>query len=249
MMFVRFLLLALFLSVGCGWPTVAPAPRDGLTDVQAEAYRALAHALSGYMNARAHDIELDLELAGILEEVLLHARSVEDEDWRRARTMLESELGAAKVPQDTVVPVWLLPSSSWHSRWDQGERLTGVCSLDDLISTYDIRVVRTSTLGSGHFDLSVPREVNGFALQNRIAEVPGVGSPISGWDSYARGNSYRVGEGVSIRPATRHGGWSLRVGLGWGDCPAGCISGRRYLFEVDADGETRLVNVTGDPLP
>ena len=43
---------------------------------------------SNYMNARANHIEVNLELAAILEEVLLHARAIEDPDWREGALCL-----------------------------------------------------------------------------------------------------------------------------------------------------------------
>jgi hypothetical protein len=58
-----------------------------------------------------------------------------------------------------------------------------------------------------------------------------------------------ISEDAWIRPEARVGGWKLDVGIGWGDCPAGCIEGRDYSIDVDASGAARLVKVTGDALP
>jgi hypothetical protein len=237
------------ILIGCGWPTVAPAPRDGLSAQQAEAYRALAHALSGYMNARASDVELDLALAGTVEDLLLHARAFEDADWQKGRAAFEMELGAAKVPQETAIDVWLDIDAPWRERWAQGEQRSGEPALDELLDTFEMRVVKLGAFAGGVFRLIAPRELNGFALENRIAEVPGIGGLIAGWDPYSWGNSFHVGYGAQVRPAVRRGGFCLRFGLGWGDCLAGCIHGRSYDFEIDGDGATRLVQVAGAPLP
>lgn len=245
---MRYFLLACVVLIGCGgWPTVEPAPRNDLTAEQTEAYRALAHALSNYMNARTSDLEVNLELAGILEEVLLHVRALEDEDWRRARTDFEQVFSGTKVPDKTVVTVMLKQDAPYLSRWGAGEQRSGEPVLDDLISKYDIKVQPRGIIVNNFFDLVVPREVNSYAFANQIAKAPGILFPSAGWDLYAWGNGFFLGDSVVIRPDTRPCGWKLWILVGWGDCPSGCINGRTYTFEIDTSGETRLVKVAGDP--
>lgn len=244
---MRSFLLACVVLMGCGgWPAVEPAPRNELTAEQSEAYRALAHALSNYMNARAANIDVNLELAGILEEVLLHARAFEDSDWRQARNQFEAGFSKARVPSNTVVTVTLTRDAPYSQRWAAGEQLSGDPVLDNLIRRYDIKVVNDRWLTA--FDLVVSREVNGYALGNQIAQARGILSPIAGWDMYAWGNSFRIGDSILVRPDARNGGWRLKIVVGWGDCPSGCTRARIYSFEIDTSGETRLVEVSGDPL-
>ena len=44
-------------------------------------------------------------------------------------------------------------------------------------------------------------------------------------------------------------GFQVIVELGWGDCPAGCISRHRWTYAVANDGSATLVSETGDPVP
>lgn len=44
-------------------------------------------------------------------------------------------------------------------------------------------------------------------------------------------------------------GWRVTITKGWGDCQAGCIERRTWVFEVDATGTVSLVDEFGDPLP
>ena len=43
-------------------------------------------------------------------------------------------------------------------------------------------------------------------------------------------------------------GWRVTVTIGWGDCQAGCISRRVWVYDVDPAGAVTLVEERGDPL-
>lgn len=45
------------------------------------------------------------------------------------------------------------------------------------------------------------------------------------------------------------GGFRIELTVGWGDCPAGCISRHVWTFEVSAAGQVSLVSETGDAVP
>jgi len=45
------------------------------------------------------------------------------------------------------------------------------------------------------------------------------------------------------------GGFRITITKGWGDCPAGCISKHRWIFEVTAAGAIALVDQSGDAPP
>ena len=44
-------------------------------------------------------------------------------------------------------------------------------------------------------------------------------------------------------------GWQVLIRIGWGDCPAGCISQHRWTYAVGGDGSIELVSEDGDPMP
>jgi len=44
-------------------------------------------------------------------------------------------------------------------------------------------------------------------------------------------------------------GYAIRITLGWGDCPAGCIYRHVWSYSVTPDGAVTLDSETGDPLP
>lgn len=98
------------------------------------------------------------------------------------------------------------------------------------------------------FQLVVPPEVNGYALEKQVARASGILFPIPGWDLYAWGNGFQLGDSFVVRPEVCNGGWKLGIWVGWGDCPAGCIHGRAYTFQIGTSGETHLVEVSGEAL-
>jgi hypothetical protein len=44
-------------------------------------------------------------------------------------------------------------------------------------------------------------------------------------------------------------GWQVVVRIGWGDCPAGCISEHQWTYAVSSTGAVDLVGESGDDLP
>jgi hypothetical protein len=58
-----------------------------------------------------------------------------------------------------------------------------------------------------------------------------------------------VGQGSWYEVAPAASGWSVTVQLGWGDCPAGCISRHTWEYAVGTDGTVSKVGETGDALP
>lgn len=45
------------------------------------------------------------------------------------------------------------------------------------------------------------------------------------------------------------GGYTVRITIGWGDCPAGCIERHEWRYGVSAAGAVTLLGESGDPLP
>jgi hypothetical protein len=44
-------------------------------------------------------------------------------------------------------------------------------------------------------------------------------------------------------------GWEIVIRIGWGDCPAGCISEHTWTYAVSPTGDVTLVDESGAPLP
>jgi hypothetical protein len=51
-----------------------------------------------------------------------------------------------------------------------------------------------------------------------------------------------------IEPAA-DGAFTVRITLGWGDCPAGCTNRHQWQYAVSSAGAVTLVGQSGDPLP
>ncbi len=51
-----------------------------------------------------------------------------------------------------------------------------------------------------------------------------------------------------VQPAA-DGGYAVRVWIGWGDCPAGCINHHEWQYTVSSSGTVKLAGELGDPLP
>jgi len=55
-------------------------------------------------------------------------------------------------------------------------------------------------------------------------------------------NAWWEGEAIAT-------GYAIRITIGWGDCPAGCINRHVWSYTVTPDGNATLDSETGDPLP
>jgi hypothetical protein len=49
--------------------------------------------------------------------------------------------------------------------------------------------------------------------------------------------------------ANDDGSYTVKVTLGWGDCPAGCINQHTWTYRVGRDGALNLLEESGIPLP
>jgi hypothetical protein len=45
------------------------------------------------------------------------------------------------------------------------------------------------------------------------------------------------------------GSYDIKLTVGWGDCPAGCINSHVWTFRVAPDGGVKLLKDEGDPVP
>jgi hypothetical protein len=58
-----------------------------------------------------------------------------------------------------------------------------------------------------------------------------------------------IGQAAWSEVSETDDGWEVVIYIGWGDCPAGCISEHRWTYAVSATGEVTLVDESGAPLP
>lgn len=56
-------------------------------------------------------------------------------------------------------------------------------------------------------------------------------------------------EAEPVDPQDPGQGWRVRVSVGWGDCPAGCIDRHTWVWAVGEDGQASLEAEEGTPLP
>jgi hypothetical protein len=52
-----------------------------------------------------------------------------------------------------------------------------------------------------------------------------------------------------VAPASGVGAFVVRINVGWGDCPAGCINGHTWTYAVLPDGTVNLQSEEGDVVP
>jgi hypothetical protein len=58
-----------------------------------------------------------------------------------------------------------------------------------------------------------------------------------------------IGQCCYYEAARGQEGFRVRITMGWGDCPAGCIDQHTWTYEVSHDGDIRLIGESGDPVP
>jgi hypothetical protein len=58
-----------------------------------------------------------------------------------------------------------------------------------------------------------------------------------------------IGQCCYYEAARGQDGYRVRITMGWGDCPAGCIEHHTWTFDVSDDGVIKQIGESGDPLP
>lgn len=58
-----------------------------------------------------------------------------------------------------------------------------------------------------------------------------------------------IGQAAWYRVSETGDGWAVTIRIGWGDCPAGCISEHIWTFSVARNGRVSATGDRGDPLP
>jgi hypothetical protein len=62
-------------------------------------------------------------------------------------------------------------------------------------------------------------------------------------------NPELIGQAAWYEVADKTDGWQVRIRIGWGDCPAGCIHQHVWTYAVTRGGAVSLVSEEGDPPP
>ena len=58
-----------------------------------------------------------------------------------------------------------------------------------------------------------------------------------------------IGQAAWYKVAETADGWTVTIRIGWGDCPAGCISQHLWTYAVTRGGRVTMTGERGDPVP
>ncbi len=246
-------LLALLGAVGCealggpDSPTVQRPDDTAIPDSVRALYRedagrlALRH-LQELQSPTPDQIELPAELVQSLYDALVW---VHNSTELAARDSVVTLYRIHTFPRPDVMRLAVAVShaADWGAAWKRGERLTGNPEVDTLLLRWDLTLGRYYVLSSLDFDLATllaSRPLNLFPLSDLFKPIHGV------WDAYPEGWG---GDGNDITAKPDADAWVLDYSVGYGDCPAGCLSHRFWTFRVARDGTVQFLGARGSPPP
>jgi hypothetical protein len=128
---------------------------------------------------------------------------------------------------------------TWVKKWRNGEMITGIKELDDLVNKYSITIKRSYKSFPMSFIMYAPQRNNLNALCLLFSKIQGV--------SFAEPNGY-MGDGNDITAVVGASKIVYTFTLGWGDCPAGCIASHFWEFEVSTNGNVKFNRSYGLPV-
>jgi hypothetical protein len=145
-------------------------------------------------------------------------------------------------PTTRSLMLWAAGSEAWVQRLARRELPTGEPTVDSLLSRYSLSVGSVYTMHDGDvlLTLGASEPLNVTALAPLFGGITGV--------RYSEPNG-PVGDGNDIQGSTNASAVRLAYSVGYGDCPAGCISRRFYNFSVQADGTVEYLGASGAPPP
>lgn len=226
------------------FPRIPPLQETRLPDETVAAYDEDAARLAlRYLERRKELAEWPIDIPDDLRSSL-----------RAALLRVASSAGA---PRDSVVELFGIHTFSrpalhelivsaeagagWIEAWREGRTLTGKEGIDRLIERWGLELVDFSDLGTTPWGvLRSERPLNLAALGREFERVSGV--------RFAEPNGI-AGDGNDITAEADAGAWRLSFSVGFGDCPAGCISRHFWHFRVGSDGSVAYEGSSGDPLP
>jgi hypothetical protein len=144
------------------------------------------------------------------------------------------------VPATGAMTVGVMSAAPWIDWWKRGSTVTYTLAIDTLMAKYGLRVQRFWTWPDGQsVTLLATRPMNMPALAPLFARVSGVRYA----EAFPTGGD--PGDASDIAALPMNGGWQLEFKMGWGDCPAGCISRHYWTFSVDASRTVRFEGSRG----
>jgi hypothetical protein len=92
------------------------------------------------------------------------------------------------------------------------------------------------------------------AVPNPVSSPEDAAARVIAADSRFKGATMLLPDSIGLTKwwewkALDNGGYEIKVTMGWGDCPAGCINHHTWTFDVAEDGTLTTVGETGDPVP
>lgn len=142
---------------------------------------------------------------------------------------------------DEVTLIGLDTSCAWAARLAAEIVPTGHPVVDSLMQAYALSVRQVFGIGASRYVLlrsSLPLQIAELARRfNGIECLTG-----------AEPNGV-TGDGNDIRAEAEGEAWKITFSLGWGDCPAGCISRHVWTFRVRPDGQVEFLGSGGTPIP
>ncbi len=131
---------------------------------------------------------------------------------------------------------------SWMQQLRLGNLVTGNAQVDNIISTYYLRIERYNSDLTPHVVLfKSDTNFNIPVIADYFKTVAGV--------QYAEPQSV-IGDGNNIiADAVYSDRIVLTYSVGWGDCPSGCTERRNWEFNVYFDCSVVFVRSYGNPLP
>jgi hypothetical protein len=245
-------------AIGCT-TRIAPADDSALGDELRGAYRSLAEGTSAFMHVGVPDPALPAAEVDSIYSALVRLHAHEDPRWLPARSIFDAAaMGRAAdfAAEARTVTVFVDGGDTRWDPWRTGEQQTGDPEIDSVLRRFGLSVRSWTPYSLPRiygvdlvwlFVLDRQDAFNPSASAAAWRRVAGVldTSPDPEWELYRWGNWYPVSgafddPNVGYRPEPGPLEWRLRVALGWGDCPAGCINNREYDFRIAPDGAVRL---------
>ena len=94
-----------------------------------------------------------------------------------------------------------------------------------------------------------PASGSGTAVTSADAAAARVESLYPLFTGLGRANPDAIGQCCWYEASNAATGYQVVIQVGWGDCPAGCISKHEWTYRVTPDGTVSTLQDTGEPVP